>query len=68
MENVTLNMIYLKLQNLEQKAVEIETILETEHIHPITNKKAIEKLKKLDEEAVAGKRRVISEEEFFSKY
>ncbi len=68
MENVTLTMVYNKLEYLQKKVEEIEGILETEHIRPITNKKAIAKLSKIDEEISKGKRRVISEEEFFNKY
>lgn len=68
MENVTINMVYTKLQNIEKKMEEIEFTLENEHIHPITDKHAIEKLRKIDEEIEKGKRRVMSEKEFFSKY
>ncbi len=68
MENVTLTMVYNKLEYLQKKVDGIEEVLETEHIHAITNKKAIAKLRKIDEEISKGKRRVISEEEFFNKY
>ena len=67
-ENVTITMVYNKLQSLENKIDEIERVLEAEHIHPITDKGAIEKLRKIDREIAEGKRKVISEGEFFCKY
>ncbi len=67
-ENITMSMVYNKLQSLENKIDEIERTLEVEHIHPITDKRAIEKLRKIDKEIADGKRKVISEEEFFCKY
>ena len=67
-EQITITMVYTKLQSLENKMDDLERMLETEHIHPVTNKRAIEKLRKIDDEIAEGKRKVISEQEFFCKY
>jgi|GEM_PF-4111047 len=67
-EDVTIDMDYNKLQHLQKKMDEIEFLLESEHIYAVTDKNAIEKLKKIDEASAHGKRKTISETEFFCKY
>ncbi len=64
-ENVTIDTIYHKLQHIQKKVDDIEFLLESEHIYAVTDNAAIAKLKKLDENASNGKRKTISETEFF---
>jgi hypothetical protein len=45
-----------------------EEIHEELNVKPVTDKRAIEKLDKLEQEAREGKRKTISDEEFAAKY
>ena len=45
-----------------------EDIHEELNVKPIEDERAIEKMRKLDEETKAGKRKTISDEEFTAKY
>lgn len=45
-----------------------EEIHEELNVKPITDKRAIEKLKKLDQEVKEGKRKAINDDEFVGRY